>query len=49
MERAQPGGGKTTGNECLPLLSTDKECRLNSEHWCLTGQVLSSILAHLAA
>lgn len=44
-ERGHPGGGKTTGNECLPLLSsliTDKECRLNREHWCLTEQILSS-------
>lgn len=46
-ERPHPGGGKTTGNECLLLLSslrfiTDKECRLNREHWCLTGQTLYS-------
>lgn len=35
MERALSGGGKTTGNECLPLLCsliTDKECRVNREH-----------------
>lgn len=43
-ERAHPVGGKTTGNARLPLLSsliTDKECRLNREHWYLTGQILS--------
>lgn len=43
--KSHPGCGKTTGDECLPLFSsliTDEECRLSREHWCLTGQILSS-------
>lgn len=37
MESAHPGGGKTTGIG-LPLLSTDKEGRLNSESGVLLDE-----------